>query len=222
MRNEFDKYMGKGAWRDLDTFITNLHNPNVSKEQFDIVFKEAQGMITEFANTRMQEKYKEAVARDGRDIPNLENKISMIQEMTGVEQGKPQQVEQYNEQNENKLTIRQKIAQFLQKNDMLMNIPFVYKFVHRQLDVLPQTTQETRNTSTQTVNRNRESFINELTNFGAYRNLPPIQRMSDSEKLAEMRRKIIKNIVILNTFQLKERYFYITYNIRHLIHSIYF
>jgi hypothetical protein len=193
IENEFDKYMGKGAWRDLDTFITNLHNPNVSKEQFDIVFKEAQGMITEFANTRMQEKYKEAVARDGRDIPNLENKISMIQEMTGVEQGKPQQVEQYNEQNENKLTIRQKIAQFLQKNDMLMNIPFVDKFVHRQLDVLPQTTQETRNTSKQTVNRTRESFINELTNFGAYRNLPPIQRMSDSEKLAEMRRKMEQN-----------------------------
>nr|DAL06041.1 MAG TPA: IrrE N-terminal-like domain [Caudoviricetes sp.] len=241
IENEFDKYMGKGAWRDLDTFITNLHNPNVSKEQFDIVFKEAQGMITEFANTRMQEKYKEAVARDGRDVPNLENKISMIQEMTGVEQEKPQQatsrdniiqfpkeyrinefgeiirpeqvqhieidkdipvftppdetqqVEQYNEQNENKLTIRQKIAQFLQKNDMLMNIPFVDKFVHRQLDVLPQTTQETRNTSTQTVNRTRESFINELTNFGAYRNLPPIQRMSDPEKLAEMRRKMEQN-----------------------------
>ena len=190
IENEFDKYMGKGAWRDLDTFITTLHNHNVSKEQFDIVFKEAQGMITEFANTRMQEKYKEAVARDGRDIPNLENKISMIQEMTGVEQEKPQQVEQYNEQNENKLTIRQKIAQFLQKNDMLMNIPFVDKFVHRQLDVLPQTTQESRNTSTQTVNRTRESFINELTNFGAYRNLPPIQRMSDPEKLAEMRRKM--------------------------------
>ena len=239
IENEFDKYMGKGAWRDLDTFITTLHNPNVSKEQFDIVFKEAQGMITEFANTRMQEKYKEAVARDGQDVPNLENKISMIQEMTGVEQEKPQQatsrdniiqfpegyrinefgeiirpeqvqqhieidkdipvftppdetqqVEQYNEQNENKLTIRQKIAQFLQKNDMLMNIPFVDKFVHRQLDVLPQTTQESRNTSTQTVNRTRESFINELTNFGAYRNLPPIQRMSDPEKLAEMRRKM--------------------------------
>ncbi len=190
IENEFDKYMSKGAWRDLDTFITTLHNPNVSKEQFDIVFKEAQGMITEFANTRMQEKYKEAVARDGQDVPNLENKISMIQEMTGVEQGKPQQVEQYNEQNENKLTIRQKIAQFLQKNDMLMNIPFVDKFVHRQLDVLPKTTQETRNTSTQTVNRTRESFINELTNFGAYRNLPPIQRMSDPEKLAEMRRKM--------------------------------
>lgn len=76
---------------------------------------------------------------------------------------------------------------------MLMNIPFVDKFVHKQLDVLPKTTQETRNTSTQTVNRTRESFINELTNFGAYRNLPPIQRMSDPEKLAEMRRKMEQN-----------------------------
>lgn len=102
-----------------------------------------------------------------------------------------QQVEQYNQQNENKLTIRQRIAQFLQKNDMLMNIPFVEKFVDKQLNVLPPC--NTRNTSTQTVNRTRESFINELTNFGAYRNLPPIQRMSDPKRIARMQRKMEEN-----------------------------
>ena len=165
MRNDFDNEMSfeQLVENKIDSFIEYSDG---SKEQFDIVFKEAQGMITEFANTRMQEKYKEAVARDGQDVPNLENKISMIQEMTGVEQEKPQQatsrdniiqfpegyrinefgeiirpeqvqqhieidkdipvfippdetqqVEQYNEQNENKLTIRQKIAQFLQKKE---------------------------------------------------------------------------------------------------------
>ncbi|MBF0986710.1 MAG: hypothetical protein HXK67_06055, partial [Clostridiales bacterium] len=31
--------------------------------------------------------------------------------------------------------------------------------------------------------------INQLRNFGAYRNLPSIQRMSDSQKLEEMRRR---------------------------------
>lgn len=51
----------------------------------------------------------------------------------------------------------------------------------------------TRNTSTQTVNRTRESFINELTNFGAYRNLPPIQRMSDPKRIARMQRKMEEN-----------------------------
>lgn len=97
------------------------------------------------------------------------------------------------QQDENKLSLKQRVAQFLQKNSLFMNLAFVDKFVHRQLDVLPPATQETRNTSTQTVNRTRESFINELTNFGAYRNLPPIQRMSDPERIARMQRKMEEN-----------------------------
>lgn len=97
------------------------------------------------------------------------------------------------QQDENKLSLKQKVAQFLQRNNLFMNLAFVDKFVHRQLDVLPPATQETRNTSTQTVNRTRESFINELTNFGAYRKLPPIQRMSDPQKLEQMRRKMEEN-----------------------------
>ena len=222
IENEFDKYMGKGAWRDLDTFITNLHNPNISKEQFDMVFKEAQGMITEFANTRMQEKYKEAVARNGQGVPSIDNKMSMIKEMTGTEleqetvgdniiqfpegysinefgeiirparEERQEQTQQTTnvQQNESKLTLKQKVAQFLQRNILFMNLSFVDKFVHRQLDVLPPSTQEMRNTNTQAVSRTRESFINELTNFGAYRNLPPIQRMSDPERIARMQRKM--------------------------------
>lgn len=231
IENEFNKYMGKGAWRDLDTFITNLHNPSISKEQFDMVFKEAQGMITEFANTRMQEKYKEAVLRNGQDVPTIDNKISMIKEITGTEleqeQFKGQTItvkdnivqfpegysinefgeiirpvreekqiqENINIQpNESKFTLKQKIAQFLQKNNLFMNLSIVDKFVNRQLNVLPPSRQETRNSSTQFVNKTRENFINKLTNFGAYRNLPPIQRMSDPEKIEQMRRKMEEKV----------------------------
>lgn len=95
--------------------------------------------------------------------------------------------------NETKLSLKQRVAQFLQKNNLFMNLSFVDKFVHKQLDVLPSPTQEIRKTNTSTTNRTRESFINELTNFGAYRNLPPIQRMSDSERMAQMRRKMEQN-----------------------------
>ena len=231
IENEFDKYMGKGAWRDLDTFVNNLHNPNISEEQFDMIFKEAQGMIAEFANTRMQEKYKEAVVRNGQGVPSINNKMNMIKEMTGTELEQEQSWQQATvgdniiqfpegysmnefgeiirpareerqeqtqqttnvQQNESKLTLKQKVAQFLQRNNLFMNLSFVDKFVHRQLDVLPPATQETRNTSTQTVNRTRESCINELTNFGAYRNLPPIQRMTDPERIARMQRKMEEN-----------------------------
>ena len=35
--------------------------------------------------------------------------------------------------------------------------------------------------------------MNELTNFGRYRNLPPIQRMSDPERMEQMRRKMEQN-----------------------------
>ena len=97
----------------------------------------------------------------------------------------------------NKLSIKQKIAQFLQKNNLFMNMSFVEKFVHKQLELLPESTQNIRevavdsnkNKETKTINKTREDFINQLTNFGAYRNLPPIQRMSDSQKLEEMRRR---------------------------------
>lgn len=223
IENEFDKYMGKGAWRDLDMAFRQLHQSNISQERFENIFQTAQALISEFANVRMQEKHKEAVARDGQDVPSLDNKISMIQEMTGIEQEKPQQatsrdnviqfpegyrINEYGEiirpentehsvnadndipeftpPNENKITIRQRIAQFLQRNDMLMNIPFVEKFVDKQLNVLPPASE----TRTQSTNSTREAFINLLSNNGEYRNLPPIQRMSDPERMARMQRKM--------------------------------
>lgn len=227
IENEFDKYMGKGAWRDLDLAFQQLHQPNISQERFDNIFQTAQALITEFANVRMQEKHKEAVARNGQDVPSLDNKISMIKEMTGVEPERPQQIQQttsrdniiqfpegysinefgeiirpvrdetvpqYTQQQEmpthdNKLTIRQRIAQFLQKNDMLMNIPFVEKFVDKQLNVLPPPTEQ----RTSTRNSSRESFVNWLSNNGEYRNLPPIQRMSDPERIAQMQRRMQQN-----------------------------
>ena len=55
------------------------------------------------------------------------------------------------------------------------------------------TVDSNKNIETKTTNKTREDFINQLTNFGAYRNLPPIQRMSDSQKLEEMRRKREQN-----------------------------
>ncbi len=95
--------------------------------------------------------------------------------------------------NETKLSLKQRVAQFLQKNNLFTNLSFVDKFIHKQLDVLPSPTQEIRETNTSTTYRTRESFINELTNFGAYRNLSPIQRMSDPERMAQMRRKMEQN-----------------------------
>lgn len=95
--------------------------------------------------------------------------------------------------NENKLTLKQKVAQFLQKNNLFMNLSFVDKFVHKQLDILPSPVETPRETNTVTSNRTRENFINQLTNFGEYRNLPPVRRMSDPERMEQMRRKMEQN-----------------------------
>ena len=228
VENEFDKYMGKGAWKDLDTAIQQLHEGNISQARFDNIFKTAQELISEFANERMQEKYKEAMLRNGQNIPSLDNKMKMINEMTGIEQDQQQTttrdnsiqlpegyiinefgeiirpaIEENGQQRQTqsqvqpqvktveKLSLKQRVAQFLQKNNLFMNLSFVDKFVHRQLDVLPPATQEIRRTAT--VDRTRESFINMLTNNGEYRNLPPIQRMSDPERMSQMRRKMEQN-----------------------------
>lgn len=113
------------------------------------------------------------------------------------EETKPLHSQTMIQHSKNKLSIKQKIAQFLQKNNLFMNMSFVEKFVHKQLKLLPESTQNIRevavdsskNKETKTINKTREDFINQLTNFGAYRNLPSIQRMSDSQRLEEMRRR---------------------------------
>ena len=96
------------------------------------------------------------------------------------------------EQKQNKLSLKQRVAQFLQKNHIFMNLSFVENFVHQQLDVLPSAQQETMETNTSTVNRSKTSFMDELTNFGEYRNLPPVQSMSDPEKVKKLQEKMEK------------------------------
>ena len=135
---------------------------------------------TEIPQFEMPEGY--SINEFGEIIrPAIEEKQEQVQESIDVQP------------NKTKLSLKQRVAQFLQKNNLFMNLSFVDKFVHKQLDVLPSPTQEIRKTNTSTTNRTRESFINELTNFGAYRNLPPIQRMSDPERMAQMRRKMEQN-----------------------------
>lgn len=135
---------------------------------------------TEIPQFEMPEGY--SINEFGEIIrPAIEEKQEQVQESIDVQP------------NKTKLSLKQRVAQLLQKNNLFMNLSFVDKFVHKQLDVLPSPTQEIRKTNTSTTNRTRESFINELTNFGAYRNLPPIQRMSDPERMAQMRRKMEQN-----------------------------
>lgn len=86
-----------------------------------------------------------------------------------------------------KLSIKQKVAQFLQRNNLFMNLSFVDKFVHNQLDVLPKPTQERAEIRRDNT---RENFLNYLSNNGEYRNLPPISRSPEPERLAQMQKNV--------------------------------
>lgn len=127
--------------------------------------------------------------------PAKDERQSQVQKQK--EEIKPLHSQTMIQHSKNKLSIKQKIAQFLQKNNLFMNMSFVEKFVHKQLELLPESTQNIRevavdsnkNKETKTINKTREDFINQLTNFGEYRNLPSIQRMSDSQRLEKMRRR---------------------------------
>ena len=102
------------------------------------------------------------------------------------------ELQQQEKQIDNKLSLKQKVAQFLQKHNLFMNMSFVDKFVHRQLDVLPASTPEIRNEN-DTTTRVRNEFISSLRGFNTDINLPPVQRMSDPHKIEEMRRKMSQN-----------------------------
>ena len=86
---------------------------------------------------------------------------------------------------ENKLSLKQKVARFLQKNNLFMNLSFVENFVHKQLDVLPSTQIENAVIKQPTA---RERFMEYISNNGKLRNMPQPQRMWDLEKLEKMRR----------------------------------
>ena len=67
-----------------------------------------------------------------------------------------------------------------------MNISFIEKFVDRQLNVLPPVSQ----TQIEFGNSQREDFINVLSNNGEYKNLQPMQKMFDQDKITEMKRNM--------------------------------
>ena len=167
----------------------------MSKEKFELIFKNAQELIQEFASVRYQDKYNQlGILKNDIDIQNKSNVINeIVKSNNEIIKNKEEQEGITPIETENKLSLMQKVAHFLQKHNIFMNLSFVDKFVHQQLDVLPVPKQEIKNINTQSTNKTKENFINGLTDFGKYRNLPPIERMSDPEKIEEMKRKMQQN-----------------------------
>lgn len=67
-----------------------------------------------------------------------------------------------------KFTLKQKVARFLQKNNLFMNLRFVGNFVHNQLDVLSQGKEKINEEDVKQEKRisSREAFENWVSNNG--------------------------------------------------------
>ena len=91
---------------------------------------------------------------------------------------------------ENKLSFTQKIAKFLEKHKLLMNISIIKNFVRKQLDVLPPARNQEEN-SVPTLTSRRNDFINEISNNGEFRKLQPLQMTNEkSPDLEEIHKQI--------------------------------
>ena len=190
IQKEFDKYMENGAWRKLNLDFKELYKQDISKEKFNEIFNKAQAAIIQFANARMQDKYKKAALRDGDiNIPGLDNKMQMIQEITGRQNSYQTEEIKTQEQSENVLSLKQKVAQFLRNHDIFMNLTFVENFVNKQLNVLPTNTGN-RQSAKIAARRLKQDFENWLSNNGEFKNLPTPHRMSNPDRMARMQRKM--------------------------------
>lgn len=159
IEKEIDKYFGEGTYRDIDLSFTELHKTDIDKDRFNNIFGNLEALLVDFARARMQDKYKETIEKEGV-VPDLENKIQLINEVIGrrdleVEdvigkQEKNAREEEPNIQEEivtiekNKIfetqptTYKQKLALILKENDWLNTFPFVEKFINSQLNLLSE------------------------------------------------------------------------------------
>ena len=78
-----------------------------------------------------------------------------------------------------KLPFKQRLAQFLKKNNLFMKIPFINKFVNDQINILPEPEQPV-----QSNDNTKEDFMNKITDGGKLKELPSLnleEKMNNHE-----------------------------------------
>lgn len=189
IQKDFDKYMGKGAWRQLDSAMTQLRTANMSKEKENTIFEAIQKLIVQYANVRMNDKHKQAVLKNrNSDVPGIENKMKMIQEVTGIEMttltnsnldftvSKFGEIMKKEAQLQSKTVLaKHKLALFFKKYNIFMRLNFIEKFVNKELRVFPVNKQSE-------VEKIRKDFARKISNNGQYRNL------SNASLITELRK----------------------------------
>lgn len=91
----------------------------------------------------------------------------------------------------NNLSFAQKIAKFLKKHKILINIPFIRNFTKKQLDILPPARKQEEN-NISSFNSQRTNLINELSHNGEYRKLPPIKINEERQNSENIKGQIVE------------------------------
>ena len=131
-----------------------------------------------------------------------ENKVESFEEYENTKQQVAER--QTKSVGTNQIGIKKKIANFLADKSLLRKIPFIDKFVAKEQNLLPETTQEQKE-SRRTAHA---KFEDEISGYGKYKKIfmgspvenvslkmdrlkiPESHSMSDSEKITQMRKKM--------------------------------
>lgn len=175
----------KGQSPSITTLIDCL--VNITEEQFKRKFSSLQ---------EIEQAIQESEIQQGD-----ESKVEVLEEYkSSKQQGAERQTESVGT---NEIGIRQKIANFLAHKSLLRKIPFVDRFVVKELRLLPEAVQEQKENKITAHTK----FENEISGHGKYKNLfmgkpvrnvsleisrqkiPESNAMADSEKIAQMKKK---------------------------------
>lgn len=185
IENEFDKYMGKNAWKELNIAFRQLHQADISEEKFNSIFNSTQDLIKEFANVRLRDKYREIVIEEQKfGNVSIEKELRSINELAEINGENKEEASnnlvKFRRKNEDILSTKQKIARFLQKNNIFTNFSFVDNFIHKQLDVLAEQKNELEIKGNQT-NKKRNKFLKEISNNGEYKEVQQVRIFPNSQ-----------------------------------------
>lgn len=179
-----------GQMRDQNPSVITLIEclVDIAEEQFGRKFSSLQEIEQAIQESEIQQE--------------VEDKIVSFEE---YKNSKQQITEQQTESIEtSQIGIKQRIANFLEDKTLLRKIPFIDRFVAKEQRLLPETTQEQRKDKTTA----HAKFENEISGHGKYKNLfigkpvknvslevnrqkiPEFHSMADSEKIAQMRKKM--------------------------------
>lgn len=152
-----------------------------------LVTTRSQNLSLSESNTRNEQTLSELQQLfDGKSVEIESNKFKDIEH-------KPlQETPDISHKEKTNLSFSQRIAKFFEKHQSLMNVPFVKKFVDRQLNVLPPAREQEQKDTMPTLNDKRIKFVNELSNNGELRKIAPLQHSQEKQNIQEIKKQIIE------------------------------